>query len=791
MKGIKLTPLLLFVLLLVVLVISVAFGKMGNMEGFVAFQKEKSPLDKVWIPQYSKNEMVHKLNDNMFFDSRNGNLIELDAEEYSATAQTTTMTNAKNTLPGSSNTQITAMNAVATDSTQPYAKDTAMIITTAGVETAVRTAAPFFKEIADKKMGLYMIPGSVGAPIVQGTPTAPEVAATVVPSASGAAPAPTTSAVQSVLDAARAAITGTALVSVAPAVSAASVAPASAPAVPVSVPAVPVSVPALRASAPAVPASVPAVPASVPVVPASVPVVPLAPAAPPTITGASLNAKASEALTNMVDTTGITITRVIISPRNGQSSTIYDITPTDIAPRDTNESKTTSVSSSYKSWKYESQCVNTSKKTVFYIPWKEYTYIVIVDKTDNNPYSLYMFGTNNEVGQKIYSKQDIGEIYSQTMLDEKTNSAINEPLYKNQSVYKISKNVEYDIQRGNIVILPSGQGEQASVYNREGVKVDISAMKPDEKVSISSVKSGPWIIKIGDKTAGFCIPHQDTTVICLLSDNGTPALINVKRFTATGVDVEGVQLATDKSAPAVSNKPTTDVSESSDYILKTQIVPPVCPTCPACPGNVTCTNCGGQGGSGTLASDGKSIVGDKETEKNGKRQGGVLRQVISDTTGLAKDVVTDADGLVRDVASGTAGLAKDAVGGTVGLAKDAVGGTVGLAKDAVGGTVGLAKDVVGGTVGLAKDTVSGATGLLTGAVSGVAGLFKSNQPQFQNNQPQFQNNAMNNTMQSSSGRRGGPYGGQTIDNTTYFGALPDRQSTNYMPITADFSAFSR
>ncbi len=73
MKGIKLTPLLLFILLLIILVISVVFGKMSNMEGFIAFQKDKSPLDKVWIPQYSKNEHVYKLNDNMFFDSRNGN----------------------------------------------------------------------------------------------------------------------------------------------------------------------------------------------------------------------------------------------------------------------------------------------------------------------------------------------------------------------------------------------------------------------------------------------------------------------------------------------------------------------------------------------------------------------------------------------------------------------------------------------------------------------------------------------------------------------------------------------
>ena len=766
MKGIKLTPLLLFVLLLVVLVISVTFGKMGNMEGFVAFQKEKSPLDKVWIPQYSKNEQVHKLNDNMFFDSRNGNLIELDAEEYSPTAntptQSTTTTNANTSilpatsttqsttnantsiLPATSTTQSSTMNnvpsAATTDSTQPYAKDTAMIITTAGVETAVRTAvataAPYIKEFSEKRMAQDM-QVNVGAPNVQGSQSANETAALVTPT-SDIAPG---SGATAVTGSGATAVTGSGATAAATS-SNATTADAKTPADAKAVQAV------LDAAKAASPSSV-----------------------------------KIDGLTNMVDTTGVTITRVIISPRNGQSSTIYDIKPTDIAPRDTTESKNTTVSSSYKSWKYESQCANTSKKTVFYIPWKEYTYIIIVDKTDNNPYSLYAFGTNNDVGHKTFSKQDIAEIYSQTLLDEKTNSAINEPLYNNQSVYKISKNVAYDIQRGNTVILPSGQGEQVSVHNRDGVKVDLSVIKPDEKGTISSLSFSPWIIKIGGKTAGFCMPHKDTTVICLLSDNGTPSLINVKRFTAAGVDVEGVQQS--------AEKPAVDVSESSDYILKTQIVPPVCPTCPACPGNVTCTNCGGQGGSGTLATDGKSMVGDQAPENNGKRQGGVVRQAISDTTGLAKDVVSGADDLVRDAASGTAGLAKDAVGGTVGLAKDAVGGTVGLAIDAVGGTVGLAKDVVGGTVGLAKDTVSGATGLLTGAVSGVAGLFKPNSTQYQNNQPQFQNNAINSTMQSSSGRRGGSYGGQMVDNTTYFGALPERPSTNYMPITADFSAFAR
>jgi len=34
-------------------------------------------------------------------------------------------------------------------------------------------------------------------------------------------------------------------------------------------------------------------------------------------------------------------------------------------------------------------------------------------------------------------------------------------------------------------------------------------------------------------------------------------------------------------------------------------------------------------------------------------------------------------------------------------------------------------------------------------------------------------------------------GSQAIGNANYFGAIPQKESTNYMPITADFSAFSR
>ena len=47
---------------------------------------------------------------------------------------------------------------------------------------------------------------------------------------------------------------------------------------------------------------------------------------------------------------------------------------------------------------------------------------------------------------------------------------------------------------------------------------------------------------------------------------------------------------------------------STDFLLKTQIIPPVCPSCPQCPSNVTCTNCGGRGGAGTVNCDGNTLV---------------------------------------------------------------------------------------------------------------------------------------------------------------------------------------
>lgn len=194
-----------------------------------------------------------------------------------------------------------------------------------------------------------------------------------------------------------------------------------------------------------------------------------------------------------------------------------------------------------------------------------------------------------------------------------------------------------------------------------------------------------------------------------------------------------------------------DGATINDYMLKTQIVPPVCPTCPSCPSSGVCNNCGGNGGSGTS-------VG-----------GGV--------TGVANNAVTGTVDVAKDVVGGTVGVAKDVVGGTVGLARETASGTVGLARETVGGTVGLVKDAVGGTVGLAKDTVSG--------VANTVGKLAPTE--------------VSNDGSSSNSNSNGPYsagGGRGMsvttgsDHSSYFGALPPKGG-DYIPVTADFSRFGR
>lgn len=233
---------------------------------------------------------------------------------------------------------------------------------------------------------------------------------------------------------------------------------------------------------------------------------------------------------------------------------------------------------------------------------------------------------------------------------------------------------------------------------------------------------------------------------------------------------------------------------SSDYILKTQIVPPVCPACqtlggcsgscekPAAPAQAPV---GPQAGVAAPAQAGPQAPAQAPAPAPAQAPVGVVG-----TTGNAvRDVVSETTGLARDAVSGTAGLARDAASGTVGFAKDAVSGTAGFAKDAVSGTAGFAKDAVSGTAGFAKDLVTGTVDLAKGLVSGTAGLARGASGQY--NQPAQGLPTTTRSMLPDTNRGMLPATSVVSDPYSYYGQLPTKAPASFLPLTADFSSFGR
>ena len=105
-------------------------------------------------------------------------------------------------------------------------------------------------------------------------------------------------------------------------------------------------------------------------------------------------------------------------------------------------------------------------------------------------------------------------------------------------------------------------------------------------------------------------------------------------------------------------------------------------------------------------------------------------------------------------------------------------------------------DVAGKTIGTAdsliRDTAGTAGGLVKDTASGIAGLFKMSptgvkeKPEKKDILPGLQTGLgtrTNNTALPSKNHRTAEF--------DYMGAVPQKKSSQYMPVTADFSAFSR
>lgn len=247
------------------------------------------------------------------------------------------------------------------------------------------------------------------------------------------------------------------------------------------------------------------------------------------------------------------------------------------------------------------------------------------------------------------------------------------------------------------------------------------------------------------------------------------------------------------------------VNFSEDYMLKTQVVPPVCPACPSCPKHEGCSNCGGTGGNGTVDASGNSLV----AANSGS---GAVNNLVSTTGNVATDVIDAGSGalnktldtstdLLKSAGSGTTNL----IGDTLGLAASGVSGAAGMARDTVSGAAGMARDTVTGSVDLAKETVQGGVDVARDFGEGTYDVINKGMDERDNrgyggyNRGYGGYNGYNGGYNSggynnSGGARNMGYNGMgsgPMNPYTYNGKLQEKPESNFLPRTNDFSAFSK
>jgi hypothetical protein len=277
---------------------------------------------------------------------------------------------------------------------------------------------------------------------------------------------------------------------------------------------------------------------------------------------------------------------------------------------------------------------------------------------------------------------------------------------------------------------------------------------------------------------------------------------------------------------------------SSDFMLKTQAIPPICPACPSCPKMDTsantdsvCSNCGGNGGSGTKTDAGQSIyTAGPGIDLN-------RAPMITGSTGAVYDATGRIIGNTVHAAENSAGAVYDATGRIMGNTVHAAENSAGAVYDATGRVVGNTLNAVENTAGAVYNTTGNIVGGTVGAVTNTANAIyttagsiansivnprygssgqgytsgNGNQGYTSGNGNDYPGRGMagnyNGDVQDNKGYAGTKYGGYgypptnvpdyvvpiapiTPDNYRGGGSAPSNSST-FLPVTADFSSFGR
>jgi hypothetical protein len=547
-----------------------------------------------------------------------------------------------------------------------------------------------------------------------------------------------------------------------------------------------------------------------------------------------------------IDTTGSSITNIYVNTRNNINRS-YTTTVNNgaVVAKDVAESLTNTVTSSFFPWTYLTVTDRTDKYQLFYMPWADNTYIHIIkinnrngtNSNNNGVYGVfsqvhvmsYLFGSGSTMSNKYYSVQPPPIQTQNDDNDPNNDKYVYDDLYdEKKSVYQLSKYIRFDKSNGNLIIRGQSPEKSITIYKRNnGGNSEKSTVRVNNTSSTLETNNfNSFIVSDNYQYIVLYLPISTKTMIVLLKISRTNSnrfeIQKVVRFNQDGIETE---TGTSSSTSTSSTSSTTSTSSSNDfyrnywlsysdsenqcmsedYLLKTQIVPPVCPSCPSCAYSAgTCSNCGGAGGSGTLNTNGQTVIENGNVPQNVTGTALVTSggAVVSGTTGSDKPVSNAVDQTTNTLNTtvGTAGvLGGQTLDTTADILKSTGSGASDLLKSGASGASDLLKSGASGATDLLKTTASGATDLLKSGASGATDLLKSagtglKEIATDNRQSVgVAGTGVAGTTGTGSGVMGAGVstrGLGGIDSYSYYGALVPKGG-NYMPVTADFSAFAK
>jgi len=544
-----------------------------------------------------------------------------------------------------------------------------------------------------------------------------------------------------------------------------------------------------------------------------------------------------------VNTDPSNIRQFYVIKRDGSSSvsphqTYYNVNGT-VQETNVTESLIDNTESSYGRWIYNTRAIDLSHNTyqILYISWEKNTYIHIIqtslpgDQTGNaatvpKHLNSYIFGPSTAYSSESISVTDnnlsSSKLNTTSPLDDGHNDNGNivkfTPYDATRDVYRLNKFLLFDLTNGNLIRTDVSGTILDSVLSR-----DTGRVTSTKGTSFSNTKFNSWATTDKGYNHVIYMSNGRKAIVAILKRDITDRVKigDVFRFTDAGIDKGTVSSSSSSSASSSSassssasssSSGNTDASSNSfyseyakwlsywntiggstcnnyseDYILKTQVVPPVCPSCPSCSAGGVCTSCGGQGGSGTQGTQGASAQ-QLTAAANGKFS------TTADTSTPGGALATSTLGAVSGVenVAGTAAGTVENVAGTAGnLAGNAVNTTGGLLYAAGSGTSNLLQSAGSGASNLLQSAGSGATGLLRSAGSGVSNILTTDrQPSGTGYTATGSGSGVGygGTSSGASGTNNRP--GNPANQFNYNGALIDKGG-NFMPVTADFSAFGR